>query len=112
MSARPTALIAEDEPLLRDSLARQLAKAWPELDIVAWAVRAKTAQESSRRAGEIFAKAAQAGLHLALAELPAAFFGNPWGGGGTVTALRSVLMKPEHLSAVGTLYALLDRSAH
>ena len=48
----------------------------------------------------------------ALAELPAAFFGNPWGGGGTVTALRSVLMKPEHLSAVGTLYALLDRSAH
>ena len=84
----------------------------PELDVVAWAVRAKTAQESSRRAGEIFAKAAQAGLHLALAELPAAFFGNPWGGGGTVTALRSVLMKPEHLSAVGTLYALLDRSAH
>ena len=29
-----TALIAEDEPLLRDELAEELAKIWPELDIV------------------------------------------------------------------------------
>ena len=34
-SARPTALIADDEPLLREALARQLAQAWPELEIVA-----------------------------------------------------------------------------
>ncbi len=34
---RPTALIADDEPLLREELARQLAAAWPELDIVAQA---------------------------------------------------------------------------
>ncbi len=34
---RPTALIAEDEPLLRESLARLLAKAWPELEVVAQA---------------------------------------------------------------------------
>jgi DNA-binding LytR/AlgR family response regulator len=33
----PTALIADDEPLLRDALARQLAQAWPELRIVAQA---------------------------------------------------------------------------
>jgi DNA-binding LytR/AlgR family response regulator len=31
----PTALIADDEPLLREALTRQLAKAWPELDVVA-----------------------------------------------------------------------------
>ena len=37
MRARPTALIADDEPLLRDALARQLAMAWPELEIVAQA---------------------------------------------------------------------------
>ena len=37
MRPRPTALIAEDEPLLREALARQLAEAWPELDIVAQA---------------------------------------------------------------------------
>jgi DNA-binding LytR/AlgR family response regulator len=32
---RPTALIADDEPLLREALARQLAQAWPELEVVA-----------------------------------------------------------------------------
>ena len=37
MSRRPTALIADDEPLLREALARQLARAWPELDVVAQA---------------------------------------------------------------------------
>ncbi len=37
MAARPTALIADDEPLLREALARQLAQAWPELEIVAQA---------------------------------------------------------------------------
>jgi DNA-binding LytR/AlgR family response regulator len=35
MTARPTALIADDEPLLRDALQRQLARVWPELEIVA-----------------------------------------------------------------------------
>jgi DNA-binding LytR/AlgR family response regulator len=35
MSGRPTALIADDEPLLRDALRRQLADVWPELAIVA-----------------------------------------------------------------------------
>src|SRR5689334_7047818 len=33
----PTALIADDEPLLRKSLARMLAESWPELEIVAQA---------------------------------------------------------------------------
>ena len=37
MSKHPTALIADDEPLLRESLARQLARAWPELEVVAQA---------------------------------------------------------------------------
>ena len=32
---RPTALIAEDEPLMRERLKEKLADAWPELDIVA-----------------------------------------------------------------------------
>jgi DNA-binding LytR/AlgR family response regulator len=35
--SRPTALIADDEPLLRDALARQLATAWPALRVVAHA---------------------------------------------------------------------------
>lgn len=36
-AARPTALVADDEPLLREALAGQLAQAWPELEIVAQA---------------------------------------------------------------------------
>lgn len=34
---RPTALIADDEPLLREALERLLAQVWPELEIVAQA---------------------------------------------------------------------------
>lgn len=36
-TTRHTALIADDEPLLREALVRMLAGAWPELDIVAHA---------------------------------------------------------------------------
>ena len=35
MSTHPTSLIADDEPLLRDALRRQLAAVWPEVEIVA-----------------------------------------------------------------------------
>ncbi len=37
MSVRATALIADDEPLLREALARSLARVWPELAVVAQA---------------------------------------------------------------------------
>ena len=40
MNAHATALIADDEPLLRDALRRQLAAVWPELEIVAEAAAA------------------------------------------------------------------------
>jgi DNA-binding LytR/AlgR family response regulator len=42
-AASPTALIADDEPLLRDALERLLARAWPELDVVA---RARNGREA------------------------------------------------------------------
>jgi DNA-binding LytR/AlgR family response regulator len=37
MNVHPTALVADDEPLLREALRRQLAIVWPELEIVAMA---------------------------------------------------------------------------
>jgi DNA-binding LytR/AlgR family response regulator len=37
MPSRPTALIAEDEPLLRERLVRHLGLLWPELDVIAQA---------------------------------------------------------------------------
>jgi DNA-binding LytR/AlgR family response regulator len=46
MSARPTALIADDEPLLREALTRQLGATWPELEIVAQARNGREAIES------------------------------------------------------------------
>lgn len=42
---RPTALIADDEPLLRDALQRLLAQAWPELEVVAQARNGREAIE-------------------------------------------------------------------
>jgi DNA-binding LytR/AlgR family response regulator len=42
---RPTALIADDEPLLRDALARLLEQAWPELTVVAQARNGREAIE-------------------------------------------------------------------
>ncbi|HEX6833273.1 MAG TPA: LytTR family DNA-binding domain-containing protein [Rudaea sp.] len=45
MSATPTALIADDEPLLRDALTRQLKAAWPALTIVAQARNGREAVE-------------------------------------------------------------------
>ena len=41
----PTALIADDEPLLRDALARLLANAWPESKVVAMARNGREAVE-------------------------------------------------------------------
>ena len=41
----PTALIADDEPLLRQSLTRMLGDAWPELEIVAQARNGREAVE-------------------------------------------------------------------
>lgn len=45
MSAGPSALIADDEPLLRDVLAQQLGRVWPELNIVAQARNGREAVE-------------------------------------------------------------------
>jgi glutamate/tyrosine decarboxylase-like PLP-dependent enzyme len=74
----------------------------PDLDIVVWAMRAPTLAESSRRAQDVFDRAAKHDLHLALAQMPARLFpGAAWtgaGDGGVVTCLRSVLMKPEHFA--------------
>jgi DNA-binding LytR/AlgR family response regulator len=45
MTSRPTALIADDEPLLRDELTLMLAQVWPELTVVAQARNGREAVE-------------------------------------------------------------------
>lgn len=92
----------------------------PQLDIVFWAVNAPTAEASSALAQQIFDEAASLDLHLALAKLPArlfpqnfvknsSFFTDPQ---STVTCLRSVLMKPEHLLWLDQLWQRLEQAAH
>jgi tyrosine decarboxylase / aspartate 1-decarboxylase len=87
----------------------------PQLDIVFWAVRAPTLEASSALAQRIFDEAAKHDLHLALAKLSVSLFPqNSWqnspqiGEQNTVTCLRSVLMKPEHLLWLDQLWQRLD----
>ena len=84
----------------------------PELDIVVWAVRAAGAAEASTAARRIFEEAARLDLHLALAELPVAFFPIDMVARerATITCLRSVLMKPEHEAWLDRIWELLDRA--
>jgi glutamate/tyrosine decarboxylase-like PLP-dependent enzyme len=84
----------------------------PELDIVVWAVRAKSVSESSLLARRIFDEAAMRDLHLALATLPVKFFkfthADVQIDQESVICLRSVLMKPEHLAWVDEIWNRLN----
>jgi tyrosine decarboxylase / aspartate 1-decarboxylase len=84
----------------------------PELDILVWAVRDDTVAASSQLAQQIFAAAARDNLHLALAQLPIRFFpAGSWKDQHqhqSVTCLRSVLMKPDHLDWLPMIWSKLS----
>jgi tyrosine decarboxylase / aspartate 1-decarboxylase len=88
----------------------------PELDIVIFAPRASSVSQMSALSRKLFATAAQQGLHLAVAELPVAFFpdleATVHRDRGTVTALRSVLMKAQHLDWVDRIWEIVLRAAN
>ncbi len=109
-SSSRAAALALYEKLRAD--ARFVTAFEPELDIVVWAVRAASASKASTLARSIFDEAAQRDLHLALAELPFDFFEMKSAGmerdRETITCLRSVLMKPEHLEWVEGIWRILD----
>ena len=87
----------------------------PELDIVVYAVNAATTTAASARAREVFDKAAERELHLALMEIPSDLFAtyapDVAVNSETVVCLRSTLMKPEHEEWLERLTALLEASA-
>ncbi len=87
----------------------------PELDIVVFAPKAATVSEASVLSRKIFEAAARRDLHLAVAELPVRFWEANLGAmkcdRETITCLRSVLMKPEHLTWVERIWDLLNLSA-
>ncbi|HKD06889.1 MAG TPA: aminotransferase class V-fold PLP-dependent enzyme [Bryobacteraceae bacterium] len=88
----------------------------PELDIVVWAPRRSSAREVSAASQAIFDEAARRDLHLALIQLPVAFFAEAWPelvkDREYVLGLRSVLMKPEHAVWVDEIIARLRESPH
>jgi hypothetical protein len=72
-----------------------------------WALHAADFRTASEQARRVFDACARRGLHLALVQLPGSWFEAPGGGekdGGTVTCLRSVLMKPEHEAWLGEIW--------
>jgi tyrosine decarboxylase/aspartate 1-decarboxylase len=85
----------------------------PELDIVIFIPRAASISEASVLSRRIFEAAAARNLHLAVAELPIAFFSAKSGMAEdrpTVTCLRSVLMKPEHREWLPRLWEILSQA--
>jgi tyrosine decarboxylase / aspartate 1-decarboxylase len=93
------AAVELDRRLRADERFVPLAEGGPELDIVVWALRAPDHRKASEQAQKVFDACAARGLHLALVQLPRPWFeqaGRAEKVGGTVTCLRSVLMKPEH----------------
>ncbi len=96
-----------------------LAAGAPELDIVVWKMNAKTPELSSELAQKIFSACAARDLHLALVQLPSAWFeaavefesqSRAATGSGLVTCLRSVLMKPEHEAWMDRIWERLTAS--
>ena len=84
----------------------------PELDIVIFAPRAANLSVVSAKSRQVFEVAAKRNLHLAVAELPAEFWGQSLEGikrdRETMTCLRSVLMKPEHLEWIPRIWEELS----
>jgi tyrosine decarboxylase/aspartate 1-decarboxylase len=106
------AALALFEKVRADS--RFIAAFAPELDIVIFLPRAASASAASILTRRIFEAAALRDLHLAVAELPAAFWGENLGAmkrdRATLTCLRSVLMKPEHFDWVDRIWEELSRA--
>lgn len=83
----------------------------PELDILVFAPRGNSVSETSLLSRKVFEAAGRRELHLAVAELPLHFWEKDLGGMNrdreTLTCLRSVLMKPEHLEWGSRIWQLL-----
>jgi len=107
------AAIELDRRIRADNRFQALPAGGPELDIVVWKVRAETAERASDLAQRIFAACAARDLHLALVQLPHAWFMSAAPAqlkSTNVTCLRSVMMKPEHEEWLGEIWKRLSEA--
>lgn len=88
----------------------------PQLDVVIFAPKADSVSKVSARSRALFEAAGRLDLHLAVVELPLEL----WPSAATptlqrdresMTCLRSVLMKPEHLTWVDEIWSRLQQTA-
>jgi glutamate/tyrosine decarboxylase-like PLP-dependent enzyme len=104
-----SAALELDRRLREDSRFGPLTSGIPELDIVAWTLKAKNPELASELAQRIFVACATRDLHLALVQLPQFWFQTAENAGaGVVTCLRSVLMKPEHAAWLDRIWERLS----
>jgi tyrosine decarboxylase / aspartate 1-decarboxylase len=107
-----SAALELDRRLRADSRFGALTVGMPELDIVAWTLKAKNAELASELAQQIFAACGTRDLHLALVQLPRFWFQTAGdAGAGVVTCLRSVLMKPEHAAWLDRIWERLSAAS-
>jgi len=92
--------------------ARFVTGAPPELDILVWAPRASSISEASLLSRRIFDEAARRQLHLALVSLPLHLIDvqDMKRDRDVLICLRSVLMKPEHLTWVDQIWTILSEA--
>jgi len=111
------AAVELDRRLRSDARFEALAAGGPELDIAVWALapalQAADFRTESEQARRVFDACAARGLHLALVELPRAWFESGSRdredkGSGAMTCLRSALMKPEHEAWMGEIWERLS----
>lgn len=90
---------------------RFIALQQPEIDIVIWAEKKASVSEINRSSKEIFEKAAEKNLHLALLNYPVRLLPKHWSGitrdEDYVTCLRSCLLKPEHEEWVEEIWKIV-----
>lgn len=83
----------------------------PELDIVVWAPHCQKLSQISDLSQQLFDRAADKNLHLALYQYPTRLLPATWNAiekdADHVTCLRSTLMKPSHEEYIDTLWATL-----
>jgi glutamate/tyrosine decarboxylase-like PLP-dependent enzyme len=86
----------------------------PELDILVWAPRAARVSDASNLSRQIFARAAERQLHLALVSLPLHLVDTQGmqRDREAIICLRSVLMKPEHREWVDRIWKILDEATN
>jgi tyrosine decarboxylase/aspartate 1-decarboxylase len=85
----------------------------PDLDIVIWAIKAKSCSKTTELSQKMFDLAAEKNLHLALFSIPTDSLDDSWRDVAfdcdSVTCMRSCLMKPEHEDWMDQIWTLIDQ---